>query len=179
MYDFDEDPVICSWFIGEKSSMRTYIHTYIHTDGRTDMSAYRVALQFYWTRLKRLMRVYLNFYIQPFSLIECIVIVESEKNELSVCLCVSVCLSISVCMCLFALVLQRKKECSRKATSTRKWFLVALLSMRAATRDIAHRRRKWFLVAVLSKRAARRDITRCRRSRVRVDFYLYEPGKNN
>ena len=26
--------------------------TYIRTDGRTDMSAYRVALQFYWTRLK-------------------------------------------------------------------------------------------------------------------------------
>ena len=28
MYDFDEDPIIRSWFIGEKSSMRTHTHTH-------------------------------------------------------------------------------------------------------------------------------------------------------
>ena len=43
MYDFDEDLIIRSWFIGEKHSMLTYRHTHTHTD----TSAYRVALQFY------------------------------------------------------------------------------------------------------------------------------------
>ena len=33
--------------------MRTHPRTHGHTDTRTDMSAYRVALQFYWTRLKK------------------------------------------------------------------------------------------------------------------------------
>ena len=54
MYDFDQDPIIRSWFIGKKHSMRTHTHTYIPTYPPTDTSGYRVALQFYWTQLKKM-----------------------------------------------------------------------------------------------------------------------------
>ena len=43
MYDFDEDPIIRSWFIGEKHSMLTYKKTYIHTQTYRH-GAYWVAL---------------------------------------------------------------------------------------------------------------------------------------
>ena len=44
-----------SWFIDPKHSMLTDIHTYIHTHTHRDTSGYRVALQFYWTRLKTML----------------------------------------------------------------------------------------------------------------------------